>query len=118
MVFGMVFTVVPLRVSDPDVVELFPIVSALVRAEVTSTAPIDSEAVFMLMPAVVADPALANCTRSAVVQAPEAVLGLQLPAVYHAVAVPVLAQTTVAACVLERPIPQITASSATIFRDM
>lgn len=89
--FETLFTVVPFSVKLPFVEEL-PIVNARVLAEVTSIAPIDKEAVPILIPAVVAVPVFANCAMLEVNHAPDAVLGDQLAAVYQAVDAPVLAQ--------------------------
>jgi hypothetical protein len=85
MVLAILFTVAELRVRVPVVVELLPIVRARVLALVTSIAPMLRDAVFILIPAVVAVPALANWAMLVVSQAPEAVSGFQLVSVYQAV---------------------------------
>ena len=84
-----------MRVRVPTVGELLPIVNARVRAEVISIAPMLKDAVPMFIPAVVAVPELANWATSVVSHAPEAVFGVQLVLVYHAVEAPALPQTMV-----------------------
>ena len=77
----------PFRVSEPVVAELLLIVSALVLADVISIAPMESDAVVILIPAVVAEPAFWNSATLPVSHWAEVVLGVQLVLVYHAVAV-------------------------------
>jgi hypothetical protein len=91
MTFALPPTAAPFSVSVPFET-LEPIVNALVLAAVTSICPMERDAVPIFIPAVVAVPEFRNSATLPVSQAPEAVLGLQFPAVYHAVAAPVLAQ--------------------------
>lgn len=98
MTFAVPFTVVPLRLRTPaKPVLLLPIAKVLLRWLETSMAPIDKVDVPRLIPAVVAVPDLLNWAMSVVFQAVEPVLGDQLPAVYHAVELPVLPHAIVAA---------------------
>ena len=92
MVLEVALTTAPFRVSVPDVTTLLPILNTLPLSEVTSIAPIERLAVPILIPAVVAVPALLNWAILEVVQAFDAVDGDQFPEVYQAVAAPVFIQ--------------------------
>src|SRR5438045_7568188 len=79
----------PFRVSVPAVAELLPMVNLRVRSEVISIAPIDSGAVAILIPAVIALPALLNWAMWVVVHWAAEVLGVQFVFVYQGVSEPV-----------------------------
>jgi hypothetical protein len=91
--FALVPAVAPFSVSVPTVALELPIVRTLVLAAVTSICPIERADVPIFIPAVVAVPAFWNSATLPVSQAPEAVLGVQFAAVYHAVEAPVFPQT-------------------------